>query len=58
MMTVSEKRRAAFLVKFALVLGAAVILLTPKDIEFPDLGSFPLITQALAEDSAIQTPTP
>lgn len=58
MMTIREKRRAAFLLKSALVLVATVILFTPKDIALPDLGSFPLVTQAFADDAAAQLPTP
>ncbi|MHA6692901.1 hypothetical protein [Devosia sp. A449] len=52
MMTIREKRRAALLLKSALVLVAAVILITPKDVEIPDLGAFSLVTQAFAEDAA------
>ncbi|MHA6692712.1 hypothetical protein [Devosia sp. A449] len=53
MMMIREKRRAALMLKSALVLAAAVILVTPKEVDIPDLGSFPLITPAFAEDAAV-----
>ncbi|WIY54025.1 hypothetical protein O9Z70_05720 [Devosia sp. YIM 151766] len=58
MMTISKKRRLTLGLKSALVVGVAVILFTPKDIELPDLGAFPLISQAYAGEVSGSEPKP